>query len=120
MGAKTRFTCFENKLLERIVMYKLLLILSLSALACGVSTSLPDAIPTPSAVYLSPTPEAQYIVTAETLQIRDGAGEEFAPLGYLERGEIVTCYSIDPAEDGGRWCRHDNGWSNTRYMKGLK
>lgn len=100
-------------------MYKLLLILSLSALACGVNTSLPiaDAIPTPSAVYLTPTPEAQYIVTAETLQIRTGAGESFPALKvFLSQGEIVTCLSIDPAQDGGRWCRHDKGWSNLRYM----
>ena len=88
------------------------------SLACGVSTSLPDAIPTPSAVYLSPAPEARYIVTAEILQIRTGAGEEFAPLGYLSQNEIVTCLSIAPAQDGGRWCRHELGWSNIRYMKG--
>jgi len=91
------------------------------SLACGVSTSLPDAIPTPSAVYLSPTPEARYIVTAETLQIRTGAGESFPALKvFLSQGEIVTCLSIDPAQDGGRWCRHDLGYSNVRYMKGLK
>ena len=96
--------------------------LVLASLACGVSTSLPvaDAIPTPSAVYLSPTPEAQYIVTAETLQIRTGAGEGFPAVGYLSQNEIVTCLSIAPAQDGGRWCRHDLGYSNIRYMKGIK
>lgn len=89
-------------------------------LACGVSTSLPDAIPTSNEVYPSPTPEAQYIVTAETLQIRTGAGETFPAVGYLSQNEIVTCLSIAPAQDGGRWCRHELGYSNVRYMKGLK
>lgn len=100
--------------------------LMLSALACGVNTQLPyeqiepEVLPT-GLVVSTPAqiePEMSMIVTAETLRIRDGAGESFALLGYLKNGQIVTCSSIDPAEDGGQWCKHDLGWSNIRYMKG--
>lgn len=96
--------------------------LVLSALACGAT--LPQnqlVIPTSNEVYFTPTSEpTRMIVTAETLQIRDGAGEEFTPLGHLEDGQIVTCSDTKTAKDGGLWCKHELGWSNTRYMKGIK
>lgn len=92
------------------------------SLACGVATlpenNVVDVLPTSQEVVFTPTqiePD-RYIVTAETLRIRDGAGEEFGNKGYLPKGEIVTCSSIAPAEDGGQWCKHDKGWSNIRYM----
>lgn len=106
-------------------MNKLLIPLVIASLACGVNTSLPYSqnMPEVVTVYLSPTSEPilnQYIVTAETLQYRDGAGEEFTALGYLSQNEIVTCSDIEPALDGGLWCKHEKGYSNIRYMKGLK
>ena len=100
--------------------------LVLSALACGVNTQLPYSQNTPEVlpqVEITNThaaPEMSMVVTAETLRIRTGAGEEFSAVGELQNGQIVTCSSIDPAEDGGQWCKHDKGWSNIRYMKGLK
>ncbi len=97
--------------------------LMLSALACGATTEpevfaqKPTVTETAQSVNTSSEPvQNRYIVTAETLRIRDGAGESFSLLGYLENGQIVTCLSIDPAEDGGQWCKHDLGWSNVRYM----
>lgn len=97
------------------------------SLACGVNTQLPyeqiepEVLPPTNSVIL-PTVSAfaEMIVTAETLQIRDGAGEEFANKGYLLKDEIVTCEARKTAKDGGQWCKHDKGWSNIRYMKGLK
>ena len=108
---------------NRFLLYITLLISA--SLACGVSTSLPvaDVIPTSHEVYLPPTSEPvnQYIVTAETLQIRTGAGETFPALKvYLSQNEIVTCSETKTAKDGGLWCKHEKGWSNIRYMKGLK
>ena len=84
------------------------------SLACGVNTQLPYSQNTPEvvAVYLSPTSEPilnQYQITAETLQIRTGAGETFPALKvYLSQNEIVTCSDIAPALDGGLWCKHEN------------
>ena len=101
--------------------------LASASLACGISTlpesNVVDGIPTSQEVVFTPTqvePEMSMIVTAETLQIRTGAGEEYPATGYLSQNEIVTCLSIDPAQDGGRWCRHELGYSNVRYMKGIK
>ena len=96
------------------------------SLACGVNTQLPYSQNTPEVlpqVQITNThaaPEMSMIVTAETLQIRTGAGETFPAVGYLSRFEIVTCSAIEPALDGGLWCKHELGYSNTRYMKGLK
>ena len=109
-------------------MNKLLISLVIASLACGVKTSLPysqntpEVIPSHDVVFTSTSEPIlnQYVVTAETLRIRNGAGESFPLLGYLENGQIVTCSSIDPAEDGGQWCKHEKGYSNIRYMKGLK
>lgn len=103
--------------------FPIIAVISLS-LACGVNTQLSYSQNTSEVItQVKPTqtsePVLNYEVTAETLQIRDGAGEEFAPLGYyLERGDIVTCQTVETAIDGGRWCKHDLGWSNIRYMKG--
>lgn len=97
------------------------------SLACGattepeVFTQKPTVTETAQSVNTSSEPVTnRYEVTAETLRIRDGAGESFPLLGYLENGQVVTCSSIDPAEDGGRWCKHELGYSNVRYMKGIK
>lgn len=100
--------------------------LMLSALACGVNTQLPysqntpEVLPQVVSTNTHSAPEMSMIVTAETLRIRTGAGESFPLLGYLENGQIVTCEAIEPALDGGLWCKHELGYSNTRYMKGLK
>lgn len=106
----------------------LLIPLIIASLACGVNTSLPysqntsEVLPSHEVVFTSTSEPIrnQYVVTAETLRIRNGAGESFPLLGYLENGQIVTCLSIDPAKDGGQWCKHGKGYSNIRYMKGLK
>ena len=96
------------------------------SLACGVNTQLPTVQNTPEVLQVVSTnthaaPEMSMVVTAETLQIRTGAGETFPALKvYLSQNEIVTCSDIEPAADGGLWCKHDLGWSNIRYMKGLK
>lgn len=99
--------------------------LMLVSLACGVSTSLPSEpntpevlLPTKSVILPTVSANAEMVVTAETLRIRAGAGEEFNAVGELQNGEIVTCLDIKPALDGGLWCKHDKGWSNIRYMKG--
>ena len=93
------------------------------SLACGVNTSLPYSQNTPEVlpqVQITNThaaPEMSMIVTAETLQIRTGAGETFPALKvYLSQNEIVTCSDIEPALDGGLWCKHEKGYSNIRYM----
>ena len=82
------------------------------SLACGVNTQLPTVQNTPEVLQVVSTnthaaPEMSMVVTAETLRIRTGAGEEFSAVGELQNGQIVTCSSIDPAEDGGQWCKHD-------------
>ena len=97
--------------------------LMLSALACGVSTQLPYEqiesevlAPTKSVILPTVSANAEMVVTAETLRIRTGAGEEFEEVGLLNYGQIVTCSALETAQDGGLWCRHELGWSNIRYM----
>ena len=106
-----------GRLVRANKMRYLLIPLVLASIACGVNTSLPYSQNTPEVlpkVVFTNThaaPEMSMIVTAETLRIRTGAGEEFSAVGELNYGQIVTCSSIDPAEDGGLWCRHDLGYS---------
>ena len=116
-----------GRLVRANKMRYLLIPLILASLACGVNTQLPYSQNTPEV--LSPTKSvilptvsanAEMVVTAETLRIRDGAGEEFSAVGELNYGQIVTCLALEAAKDGGLWCRHELGWSNIRYMKGLK
>lgn len=116
-----------GRLIRANNMRYLLIPLIIASLACGVNTSLPysqnmpEVLPQVEITNTHAAPEMSMVVTAETLQIRTGAGEEYPALRvYLSQNEIVTCSSIDRAEDGGQWCKHDLGWSNIRYMKGLK
>ena len=110
---------------SRIYLY--IAALMLSALACGVNTQLPYEqiepevlAPTKSVILPTVSASAEMVVTAETLRIRNGAGEEFSAVGLLQNGQIVTCLALETAKDGGLWCKHELGWSNIRYMKGLK
>ncbi len=114
-----------SRLIRANKMRYLLIPLVLASLACGVNTQLPYEQIEPEVLQVVSTnthaaPEMSMVVTAETLQYRNGAGEEFTALGYLSQNEIVTCLNIKPALDGGLWCKHEKGYSNIRYMKGLK
>ncbi len=115
-----------SRLIRANKMRYLLVPLVLASIACGVNTSLPQNTPevlspTKSVILPTVSANAEMVVTAETLQIRTGAGETFPALKvYLSQNEIVTCSDIEPAADGGLWCKHEKGYSNIRYMKGLK
>lgn len=100
--------------------------LVLSALACGVSSQLPevDAIPTSHEAVPTSTPESvRMIVTAdEGLNIRVCPNVDCMELeGDLLSGEIVTCDKFQaPMNGDGLWCRHERGWSNARWMEVVK
>jgi uncharacterized protein YgiM (DUF1202 family) len=93
-----------------------LIIFTLPALACGTAdttrnrVSLPDGTST----IAETSTEVKYTVTADTLNVRTGAGTDFPVIVGLElhKGETVTCLEMS-----GKWCRHWQGWSHTGWMK---
>jgi len=104
-------------------MRKLLYITALISLslACGVSAQLPEVVTQEAAPTAgNPTPESsvQMVVTAETLNIRRGAGTQYPALKKgLVMGDVVTCTEMRVIAES-IWCKHVKGWSNAAFMKG--
>ena len=102
-------------------MKNLLIILSLSALACGIQTVPNKSTANMREVSTFVNTPAEYplmVVTAvEALNYRVCAGDGCDVIDQLKPNEVVTCYEFVTVGDS-VWCRHDKGWSNTSYMKG--
>ena len=98
---------------------KLLILLALPALACGMMQ-----VGQPTADFTGQKPEfslptvsveiPQYIVTADQLHIRDEANGNV--VGYLYAGDVVTVTDVLVVGDV-FWCRHEAGWSACRYLE---
>jgi len=71
--------------------------------------------PTPAQlVTVTPTPtpaQLVCVVTAEALNIREGAGIQYAIIGYLAAGDTVT------AAQPGAWLDIGNGYINSKYVE---
>lgn len=97
-------------------MRKLITLLLLASLACGtlpsVKSTLPSHFPAPA-----PSMYAVRMVATGDLHIRVEPGNlrTCAEPCYLRPGDVVTCYEYRIVGDG-IWCRHDKGWSNTRWL----
>jgi uncharacterized protein YraI len=65
------------------------------------------------------TPQFPYsAVVTVSLNVRDGAGEEYAALRILNVGDAVTVYQEAPASDGGIWGKiGDGAWVNLKYLE---
>jgi hypothetical protein len=85
-------------------MPRLVLLLSLAVLACGVQTAIPQPIATDTAqpLAIQPTaPPESAVVIADSLNVRECGAYECASVGkWLRRGETVAVYERD-----GDWCR---------------
>lgn len=97
-------------------MKKLLILLALSALACGASAQLPQVSPTDTQISPTMSTDVKMVVIADTLNVRTEAGEKSPLVGALSRGDIVTV-TERKAFDGGEWCKHESGWSNCRWLR---
>lgn len=106
-------------------------VLALGVLACGqiVTPAAPNALgtPTPNALGTetatvtalptgTPPPFPYEAEVTEPLTVRDGAGEEFNALGYLDPGDSVMVYNLVKSADGGKWASVDGGYVNAKYL----
>ena len=113
-------------------MIRLISILALAALACGMSAGMTPAAPaTPTVQFTAPpkvkataTPRqvTEYQVTAETLYLRSGAGMSYQPIEILYDGEIVNTTTESMI---GVWMQVTNsegvtGWVNYLYLEAVK
>ena len=62
-----------------------------------------------------------YTVTADTLNIRSGAGKDKTTLGNLKKGTKVACYGYYNAKDGVKWylvaANGITGYVSSKYLK---
>lgn len=104
-------------------------VLALGVLACGQITTLPTRTPnatalptrTPNALGTAlptgtPPPFPYAADVTEPLTVRDGAGEEYLALGYLDPGDSVMVYNLIRAKDGGLWASIDAGYVNSKFL----
>lgn len=105
-------------------MRKLIVLLALSAMACGVQTQLTQAAESVVTDYQAPSPSAapapdggqwMTVTAMETVYIRPSAGTGEEPIGALKNGQAVFVTVIEVIGDS-FWCRHLQGWTNCRYL----
>jgi hypothetical protein len=93
---------------------RLILILSLSALACGMSAEIGKRLPIAAA---APTPEqVQYYQAIGDVNIRETPNG--IVIGALEIGASVRSFGVVVRLDGVRWCKHELGWSACEWLYG--
>ena len=102
-------------------MRKLLAILALPALACGMmQVGQPTATPVvefPQNNVVEPLPtESTWIITVQDLNVRETPNGTVLVGVYLHAGDIVTVTGVNVVGDT-FWCKHDFGWSACRYME---
>jgi hypothetical protein len=94
-------------------MKRLILILSLSALACGMSAQLSA----PPVAIAAPAPQpVQYYQAIGDVNIRDTPNG--VVIGALEIGASVRSFGVVVRLDGVRWCKHELGWSACEWLYG--
>lgn len=112
-------------------MKKLIFILALASLACGLQTTVPLLAPKPSSitidtkVSISESHTNTMRVTAELLNFRTGAGEENGTVTgypYLTFGDVVTLTgNTKTTTDLAQWVEVEylgvTGWVNNRYLE---
>ncbi len=65
---------------------------------------------------VTPLPFPYESNTTDKLALREGPGEEYPRLRYLDLGDVVTVYELIPSKDGGTWARIDGGFVNAKYL----
>ena len=100
-----------KKLLIALIVMIVSLACVMSAIQVPTSTSAPDPVSYPAPA-LDPTPThvyTTYVVTSDVLEIRNGAGEVYRNIGYLERGDSVRIYETKKTtlEKCSEWARID-------------
>lgn len=97
----------------------LTLVLFLTVASCSPAREAATATPSPAQAPTAtatatetPTPAKQCTVTAEGLHIRSGAGVEYAVIGYLKAGDIVTVQN-----QRGAWYDTGAGWIHSKYCE---
>jgi uncharacterized protein YgiM (DUF1202 family) len=80
-------------------------------------------------INVTPLPEVtlipEFIVIADTLEIRSGAGENFPNVGYLAKGDRVQVYSRSAADTATcrQWAqisKDGSRWVCAEYLEGVK
>lgn len=79
----------------------------------GGSTTPTTAPTTPT----EPTTTAAYIVCSTTVNVRSGAGVEYALVTTLRNGTNVKIYEQATASNGTLWARIDQGWVCMDYVR---
>jgi hypothetical protein len=91
---------------------KRLLILSLSALACGMSAQLSA----PPVAIAAPAPQpVQYYQAIGDVKIRDTPNG--IVIGALLAGDTAKSLGEVEAVDGVDWCQHEFGWSACAWLR---
>lgn len=102
------------KKLNKTLLYLALLVAA--SLACGQSVKSEVTMHTNKATATLEN-HRSFVVTADALNVRECAGEGCDPVGLLSRGDTVICTEWAVAKDGGLWCKHELGWSNTKWLQ---
>lgn len=82
------------------------------------------SVPTQSdSNYSAGTYQKDVIITADTLNVRDGRGTEFNKIGQFTKGTVVNVWYIGKAKDGSLWgscsCNGKTGYIHMGYTKPL-
>jgi hypothetical protein len=83
-------------------------------------TNAPTVTPTGDTMPEQVTPLARHSVTVTVLEVRNGAGETFANVGYLSHGDSVTVYDVQTVtgETCRQWARIGAGeWTCYDYLE---
>lgn len=98
-------------------MKKLFLILALTSLACGATAQLPPKAE-PAPVVSTEVSSIEMVVIADTgLNIRAEHSENSQDIGDLFPGDVVACELPFTIKGDSVWCKHERGWSNTRWLE---
>ena len=92
--------------------------LMLVQFACGVQAQGDFTSQKPVTVISTvDTSDVPMIATGD-LWVRPEPGDLGRALGELHKGELVQCVEFSVLGDA-VWCKHDRGWSNTKWLKAV-
>lgn len=96
-------------------------IFAVSMLACSVSTSAENALSVNKDTHINSKASTDVntveMVVTGSLNIRADHSENSADIGDLFEGQIVTCELPMTVVAESIWCKHEFGWSNTRWLE---
>ena len=97
-------------------MKTIIIILSVTMIACGVQSGIPVLIPEPVFTVTANTYTATVI--SDALNVRECAGTSCKILSQLEKGSIVTVSESKEVDDKlcSNWSRIYNGWVCSRFI----